>query len=134
MYDGVHSSSPLAPSRSNAVFSPTGRSASPLQAATEAGAASGVYNELSARDTEFELSPLFIDCRNAMLSDAREQGDLSPITSFPVELRAWLGKEGKPQVGYISRFLQGSRVEDGAALPPLCVPPVGPDVEPASDA
>jgi len=60
------------------------------------GGATSVGASLAARD--LLLSPLEIDCRSAMLSDAREQSDLSPITSFPVELRAWLGRQGAPQV------------------------------------
>lgn len=61
------------------------------------GSSGEIGGALAAR--ELQLAPLLIDCRCTMLSDAREQSDLSPITTFPVELRAWLGRNGSPQVG-----------------------------------
>lgn len=64
------------------------------------GGAAGLGAPLASRD--LCLAPLEIDCRSAMLSDAREQSDLSPISTFPVELRAWLGREGSPEVRVVS--------------------------------
>ena len=72
-----------------------GGSSSVTAGVTDSG---GYGSGVAASAREPQLAPLNIDCRCAMLSDAREQCDLSPITTFPVELRAWLGRKGKPKV------------------------------------